>query len=108
MRIDAHQHFWRYNAAEYGWIDESMQSLRRDFLPQELKRELDLAGFDGAIAVQARQTLDETRWLLQLAETSSFIVGVVGWVDLRSLDVRSQIAEFASNPKFLGVRHCSE
>jgi hypothetical protein len=105
MRIDAHQHFWRYNAAEYGWIDESMQSLRRDFLPQDLKRELDLAGFDGAIAVQARQTLDETRWLLQLAETSSFIVGVVGWVDLRSLDVRSQIAEFASNPKFLGVRH---
>ena len=82
MRIDAHQHFWRYDAAEYGWIDESMQSLRRDFLPQDLKRELDLAGFDGAIAVQARQTLDETRWLLQLAETSSFILGVIGWVDL--------------------------
>jgi L-fuconolactonase len=105
MRIDAHQHFWRYNAAEYGWIDESMQSLRRDFLPQDLKRELDLAGFDGAIAVQTRQALDETRWLLQLAETSSFILGVIGWVDLRSLDVRSQLAEFASNPKFIGVRH---
>ena len=59
-----------------------MESLRRDFLPQDLKRELDLAGFDGAIAVLARQTLDETRWLLQLAETSSFIVGVIGWVDL--------------------------
>src|SRR5258708_2384808 len=105
MRIDAHQHFWRYNAAEYGWSDESMQCLSRDFLPQDLKRELDLAGFDGAIVVQARQWVDETRWLLQLAQTSSFILGVIGWVDLRSVDVRSQLAEFASNPNFLGVRH---
>jgi L-fuconolactonase len=105
MRIDAHQHFWRYNSEEYGWIDVSMSSLRRDFLPQDLKIELDSAGFDGSIAVQARQTLEETRWLLKLAETSPFILGIVGWIDLRSRDVRSQLAEFAANPKFLGVRH---
>src|SRR5437667_4070401 len=105
MRIDAHQHFWRYNADEYGWIDDSMAGLRRDFLPADLKRELEAAGFDGAVAVQARQTLEETRWLLELAASSNHVLGVVGWVDLRSSNVRLQLAEFAGNPKFLGVRH---
>ena len=105
MRIDSHQQFWRYNASEYGWIDESMSTLRRDFLPENLKVELDAAGFDGAISVQARQTLEETRWLLDLAAAAPHVFGVVGWVDLRSPDVRSQILEFASKPKFLGVRH---
>jgi L-fuconolactonase len=105
MRIDAHQHFWRYDPDEYEWIDNSMSRLRRDFLPANLKAELDASGFDGAIAVQARQTLEETRWLLELAETSSHVLGVVGWVDLRSSEVRPQLAEFARNPKFLGVRH---
>ncbi len=105
MRIDAHQHFWRYNANEYGWIDDSMAGLRRDFLPEDLRREMEAAGFDGAIAVQTRQTLEETRWLLELAASSSYVLGVVGWVDLRSPNVRSQFAEFAGNPKFLGVRH---
>jgi len=105
MRIDAHQHFWRYNADEYGWIDDSMASLRRDFLPADLKAELEGAGFNGAIAVQARQTLEETRWLLERAASSSHVLGVVGWVDLRSPNVRSQLAEFAGKPKFLGVRH---
>ena len=105
MRIDAHQHFWRYNADEYGWIDDSMAGLQRDFLPEDLKREMEVAGFDGAVAVQARQTLEETRWLLKLAASSTHVLGVVGWVDLRSPSVRSQLAEFAGSPKFLGVRH---
>jgi L-fuconolactonase len=105
MRIDTHQHFWRYNAEEFGWIDDSMAALRRDFLPPDLEPELAAAGFDGSIAVQARQTLDETRWLLDLAASSPFILGVVGWVDLRSPDVRSQLGEFAGNPKLLGIRH---
>jgi L-fuconolactonase len=105
MRIDAHQHFWHYNAEEYGWIDDSMSILRRDFLPEHLEPELKQAGFDACIAVQARQTLEETRWLLNLAASSLFIRGVVGWVDLQSEVVRGQLLEFASNPKFLGVRH---
>src|SRR6266567_328466 len=105
MRIDAHQHFWRYNADEYGWIDDSMLCLRRDFLPADVKPELERAGFDAAIAVQARQTVEETKWLLELAEASPVIAGVVGWVDLRSPDVRSQLEELARNPKLLGVRH---
>jgi L-fuconolactonase len=105
MRIDAHQHFWRYNPDEYAWIDDSMSSLRRDFLPDDLKPELRRAEFDGSIAVQARQTIEETQWLLRLAETSPSILGVIGWVDLQSPDVRSQLAGFAGNPKLLGVRH---
>jgi L-fuconolactonase len=105
MRIDAHQHFWRYNPDEYGWIDDSMASLRRDFLPADLKPELDRAGFDACVAVQARQTLEETRWLLQLAAEAPFIAGVIGWVDLRASNVRNELAKLAKNPKLLGVRH---
>jgi L-fuconolactonase len=102
MRIDAHQHFWIYNPTEYGWIDDSMAALRRDFLPGDLKPELQTNRFRGSVAVQARQTLDETRWLLELAEQSPWVLGVVGWVDLRSPDVRSQLTR---NPKLVGVRH---
>jgi len=105
MRIDAHQHFWRYSAEEYDWIDDSMASLRRDFLPLDLKPELDAAGFDACIAVQARQTLGETRWLLALADENPFIAGVIGWVDLRAESVREQLAELSENPRLLGVRH---
>jgi L-fuconolactonase len=105
MRIDAHQHFWRYNADEYGWIDDSMASLRRDFGPADLKLVMDAAGFHGSVAVQARQSLEETRWLLELAASSPLILGVVGWVDLRFPDVRKQLQQFAANPKLVGVRH---
>lgn len=82
-----------------------MAILRRDFLPHDLKPEIERAGFDGSIVVQARQTLEETRFLLDLAAGSPFIFGVVGWVDLISPDVGEQLAEFAQNPKFVGVRH---
>jgi L-fuconolactonase len=105
MRIDTHQHFWRYNAEEFGWIDDSTAALRRDFLPHDLEPELAAARFDGSIAVQARQTVDETKWLLNLAASSPCILGVVGWVDLRSPDVRLHLEEFAGNPKLLGIRH---
>ena len=105
MNIDAHQHFWMYNQHEYGWIDDSMESLRRNFLPNDLKPELDHNGIQGCVTVQARQTLEETRWLLDLAEHSKFILGVVGWVDLQSAEVNSQLKAFARNPKLVGVRH---
>jgi L-fuconolactonase len=105
MRIDAHQHFWRYHPQQYDWIDDSMQPLRRDFLPHDLRPELERAGFDGSIAVQACHSLDETRWLLELASRSPFLLGVVGWVDLRSPEVRGQLSEFSKHKKFVGVRH---
>jgi L-fuconolactonase len=105
MHIDAHQHFWMYSPADYEWIDDSMTALRRNFLPDDLGPELENAGFGGSIAVQARQTLEETRWLLDWAARSPSILGVVGWVDLRSPDVRSQLEVMARNPKLVGIRH---
>lgn len=107
-RIDSHQHFWRYSAAEYGWIDEPMAALRRDFLPADLKPRLDAAGLDGCIAVQAPQTLAETRFLLDLAKQHPWIRGVVGWVDLQSPEVDVQLREFSRNPRFVGVRHIAQ
>jgi L-fuconolactonase len=105
MRIDAHQHFWNYNPQEYGWINDNMKVLRKDFGPLDLLNELSKAGLDGSVAVQARQSLEETRWLLHLASANKFIKGVVGWVDLCGREVEGQLEEFASETAFKGVRH---
>jgi L-fuconolactonase len=105
MRIDAHNHFWLFNKADYGWIDDSMALLRDDFTPQRFRKVLDAAGIDGTIAVQARQSLEETRWLLQLAEANDFIKGVIGWVDLCSPQLQQQLQEFEGCSKLKGFRH---
>ncbi len=105
MRIDAHQHFWKYNNRDYGWMGAQMGVLRRDFLPEDLLPLMKEGGFDGSVAVQARQSLEETRWLLELADRAPQIVAVVGWVDLRSPHVVSQLEAIASHPKLRGVRH---
>jgi L-fuconolactonase len=105
MRVDSHQHFWRYDPAEYGWIDESMSRLRRTFLPSDVKREMDAVGIERAIAVQARQSVGETHDLLKLADAHPFVAGVVGWVDLRADDVRRQLEALAVHPKLVGIRH---
>jgi len=105
MRLDAHQHFWRYDPAQYGWMTDEMEVLRRDRLPGDLKPLLGAMGLDGSIAVQARQTTGETEWLLELADAHETIKGVVGWVDLRSPKVRGQLERYSRHPKFAGVRH---
>ena len=105
MRLDAHLHFWRYTAEEFGWLTGDLAGLRRDFLPKDLEPELRANGVDGAIAVQARQTVKETQWLLELAAQHAWIRGVVGWVDLRAENVREELARWAGNPKLVGVRH---
>ena len=104
--IDAHHHFWRYNAEEYGWIDDSMAAIRRDFLPAELQNEIRIAGIDGVISVQARQSQEETRWLLELAGAHDFIRGVVGWAPLTDPAVAGLLAGWrAAQPKLRGIRH---
>jgi L-fuconolactonase len=105
MRIDAHQHFWHYSPVEHTWMSDEMNALRRDFLPGDLKPLLADAEFGGCVAVQARQSLEETRWLLELTDRNSFICGVVGWVDLRSDDLPRQLKLFSQHPKLVGVRH---
>jgi L-fuconolactonase len=104
-RIDAHHHLWRYSAAEYGWIDEEMAVLRRDFLPSDLKAAMASAGIDGTIAVQARQTMEETRWLLDLADATSQIRGVVGWAPIAGEEFPGCMEEFDGRVKLKGLRH---
>ncbi len=105
MRIDTHQHFWKYNTREYVWMGANMDSLRRDYLPEDLAPLLQATGIDGTVSVQARQVVEESEWLLELADHYAFIKGVVGWVDLRSPQVDDQVARLGSHPKFRGVRH---
>jgi L-fuconolactonase len=103
--IDSHQHFWRYDAARYPWIDGSMAALQRDFLPFDLQETIRAAGVGGTIAVQARQDDDETEWLIELANEHAFIKGVVGWVDLRASDVDRRLERFGQESRLVGVRH---
>ena len=105
MIVDSHQHFWRYDGKEYDWIGDELVALRRDFLPPDLGRELGAAGVDAVVSVQARQTLGETRWLLELGGANAFVAGVVGWVPLVSPAVADTLAELAEDARLCGVRH---
>ena len=105
MRVDSHHHLWRYTPEEYGWIYDSMSILQRDFLPDDLAREASAAGIDAAVAVQARQTLEETRWLLELAAESGVIRGVVGWAPIDADDFPATLESLRQNPLLKGLRH---
>jgi L-fuconolactonase len=108
MKIDSHQHFWRYDAVRDAWITDSMAVLRRDFLPELLAAELAANGIDASIAVQADQSENETRFLLDLAESNERIAGVVGWVDLLSPRVGESLESFSHSPKLRGFRHIAQ
>ena len=106
MRIDTHQHLWRFAPEEYGWIAADATALRRDYLHGDLARELDAARIDASVAVQARQSLAENDFLLTEATASAGrIRGVVGWVDLAAEDADDVLARYAARPRFVGVRH---
>jgi L-fuconolactonase len=105
MRIDSHQHFWRYSAAEYAWIDDAMSVIRRDFLPTDLAPELARAGVNGCVAVQARQSLAETEWLLQLATQHPLVKGVVGWLPLAEARAEQLAERLSASSVFKGARH---
>jgi L-fuconolactonase len=106
MMIDAHHHLWKYSAAEYGWITPQMGVIKRDFLPDDLERLMHYFGIEGTVAVQARQTVEETSWLLDLAAKHPVIRGVVGWVPLaEGAGVKKHLEKFAGNPKLRGIRH---
>jgi L-fuconolactonase len=105
MHIDSHQHFWQYNPAHQVWMTDQMDVLRRGYLPRELQPLLAAIGFSGTIAVQARQMVEETEWLLGLSDEHEIIWGVVGWVDLQSPKLREQLEKYTTHPKLVGVRH---
>ena len=105
MKIDSHQHFWRYNPQRDTWITDEMSVLKRDFLPDDLLPELQANGIDGSVAVQADQSEAETLFLLDLAKQHPEIKGVVGWVNLSAPDVRERLFYFSRFEKLRGVRH---
>lgn len=108
MTIDAHQHFWLFDPVRDAWIDDTMQVIRKDFLPADLQPILEEHNIEGCVAVQADQSETETEFLLQLAEDSSFIKGVVGWVDLVAEDLEDRLSHYCKNPLLKGIRHIAQ
>ncbi|MGL4398462.1 MAG: amidohydrolase family protein [Luteolibacter sp.] len=106
MKIDSHQHFWNYtaHAEDYVWMSEEYGALRRDFLPGDLAPILTEMGFDGTVAVQAREMLAETDFLLDLAGRTPWMLGVVGWIDLCAADAEPLIERYAAHPMLKGLR----
>ncbi len=105
VRIDAHQHFWRYDATDYSWINVRMQRIARDFLPADLQPRLEACNLDGTIAVQARSSLEETRFLVDLARNNDCVKAVVGWADLCADNLDAVLDELCQDRELRGLRH---
>ena len=108
MRIDAHQHFWRFDPVRDAWITPEMGAIRRDFLPADLAPLLAESGIDGVVAVQADQSLAETDFLLGLSAQHSFVKGVVGWIDLRAGDLARRLDGWSGHARLKGFRHIAQ
>jgi L-fuconolactonase len=104
--IDSHQHFWQVGRFDYPWMSSGI--LCRDYLPADLAPILQHNRVDKTVLVQASNSVAESKWLLELANANKFIAGVVGWVDLTSPDINTQLDELCLHPKFKGVRHLVE
>jgi L-fuconolactonase len=105
-RIDAHQHFWKYDPVAHSWINDAMWVIRRDYSPSDLLPLLQKAGIDGCVTVQVNQTEDENKEMLAFADQYDFIRGIVGWVDLQHPDVEFRLEWYKeAYPKLKGFRH---
>ncbi|WP_347160427.1 amidohydrolase family protein [Pontibacter chitinilyticus] len=105
LKIDAHQHFWKYNSERDSWITAEMAAIRRDFLPEDLQPLLQQHDFDGCVLVQSAQPEKENDFLLEQAAQHDFIKGVVGWVDFLAEDVAERLAYYSQFQKLKGFRY---
>lgn len=105
MRIDAHQHFWKFDAVRDNWITDEMNAIRKDFLPSDLQPELQRENIDGCVAVQANQSEEENEFLLSLAYENKLIKGIVGWVNLQADDIEERLFFYAVKKIIKGFRH---
>jgi L-fuconolactonase len=105
MRVDSHHHFWNYSIEQYGWINEKMQVLRKDFAPKDLLAQTQSTHVDYVVSVQARQEVQETRFLLDYAKVNPWIKGVVGWVPLAHSSIAKVLDSFQGEANLKGVRH---
>ncbi len=104
MRIDTHQHFWRYDPQRYAWIEPG-SPLARDFAPEQLRPELAAAGVSGTLLVEARGHLEETERLLRIAEAQPFALGVVGWLPLVDAGIEGLVERYGEGTKLRAVRN---
>jgi L-fuconolactonase len=102
--IDTHQHFWKFTPEEFDWLQGTFAGLRRDFLPEHLRATVSKTDVKGVVSVQARRTLAETEWLLEMADQEKLILGVVGWIPLKEKSVGDILDQFKLRPAFKGVR----
>ena len=107
MKIDTHQHYWRYQPRDFGWISDSMPVLQHDFAPADCLEPMRTADITASIAVQARSMEQETDFLLQLASDNASVLGVVGWTDLRSAQLQERLEHWTQNPALRGFRPVS-
>ena len=105
MIIDSHHHYWQYNPVEYDWIDDSMKVIRTDFLPEKLEQTIRDAGIEGVISVHARQSVEETDWLIGMAHHNKFMKGVVGWLPLIQNDIEIYLEKYSGENSLKGIRH---
>jgi L-fuconolactonase len=105
MKIDSHHHFWKYDPQTYSWMNDQMEILKKDYLPDDLHINIIEAKIDGVVSVQADQSLNETEDLLHFAETYDFILGVVGWFPLADPKVEEIMHSFAGRTLLKGIRH---
>ena len=105
MKIDAHQHFWKFDPVRDNWISTDMDVLRQDFLPEDLRPLLHENGLSACIAVQADQSEDESHFLLNLASNNAEIVGVVGWVNLAAPNIYERLQYWSGFDNLKGFRH---
>jgi L-fuconolactonase len=105
MKIDSHHHLWAINDTDYVWMSEAHAVIRRDFLSADLDATLDESGIDGSVAVQARQMVEETDFLLGIADANPRVKAVVGWVPLCDNGGEPFLERYAAHPKLAGVRH---
>src|SRR5215217_974188 len=106
--IDSHQHFWQVGRFDYPWMTSDLGVLYRDYLPDDLSPILQQNQVTQTVLVQASNSIAESRWLLDIADSNHFIASVVGWVDLTSPDIDEQLDELSAHSKFKGVRHLVE
>lgn len=105
MIIDTHHHFWNYTPVDFGWLNDEMSAIKRNFLPADLKKTISNTEVSGVVSVQARQCMEETDWLLKIAAENDFIKGIVGWVPLVSKSIHSILEKYSSDTLLKGVRH---
>ncbi len=104
LRIDSHQHFWRLERGDYHWMGAGDEPLMRDFMPEDLQPHLDAAGIHRTVLVQVANTAAETDFILDIAQATDMVAGVIGWVDLEARGAPRAIAELAARPKLCGIR----